>query len=213
MNIIAELQRQLTNIIRIGIVTEIDHDNARARIKTSENETDWLQWPEQNAAEIISSNPPKMGESWIILSPSGELEQAIMALRLTSDDYPPLPNDGSEKKTQYPDGTEIGYNHHTHELTVNVPEKGQINITVNGPANLSAPKINLGEESALEPSVLGNKLASWIKDELTSWLNTHQHIGNLGAPTSPAMAAPVGEFVIGAAEAGGAVYSTKNRNQ
>lgn len=208
MNPIAELQRLLCNLIRIGTVIEIDHEHHRARVETGENETDWLQWAEQNAAGIITSNPPALGETWLLLSPSGELEQAILALRLTSDEHPALPNTGAEKKTTYPDGTQIGYNHETHALSVNVPESGQCNITVNGPVTVSAPRIDLGE-NGLEPSVLGDKMAAWVKDELKVWLDTHQHIGNLGAPTSAAVA----PFIEGTAAQGSAVYSTKNRNQ
>lgn len=213
MNAIAELQRLLCNLIRIGTVIEIDHEMHRARVETGENETDWLQWPEDNAADIHTSNPPKLGETWVILSPGGELENGILALRLSSDEHPALPNTGAEKKTRYPDGTLIGYNHETHTLSVEIPESGQCTITVNGPVTVSAPQIDLGESAALEPSVLGDQLATWIETVLTPWLNNHQHIGNLGAPTSPAQAAPAGPFEPADAAAGGGVYSTKNRNQ
>lgn len=216
MSQIAELQRQLANVIRIATVVEIDHGLALARLESGENETDWLPWPEQNAAEIFSSNPPKIGECWVILSPGGELENAVMALRLTSDENPHLENDGSEKKTRYPDGTEIGYNHETHTLSVTVPESGALSINVAGSVNIaasdkaviSAPEIDLGA-SGLEPSVLGEKLAAWVSSELKTWLDTHTHIGNLGAPTSP----PTAPFSEGTAAQGGAVYSQKNRNQ
>lgn len=210
MNNIAELQRQLSNLIRIGLVIEINHPAALARVQTGENETDWLPWAEQNAAEIYTSNPPKKGESWVILSPSGELEQGVLALRLTSVENPHLINDGSEKKIQYPDGTEIGYNHAKHELTVNIPENGQLNITVNGPVNVSAPQINFGEESALEPSVLGDKLAAAM-EMLIQQINASQVIGNLGAPTSAIQA--VVPVKVPNLLSGGNAYSKKNRNQ
>lgn len=88
-------------------------------------------------------------------------------------------------------------------LTINTADR----ITLN------CPLIDLGEDSSLEPSVLGDKLASWISTELKTYLDLHQHIGNLGAPTSPAMNGPFGPFIEGSGASGGAVYSKKNRNQ
>lgn len=78
---------------------------------------------------------------------------------------------------------------------------------------IRAPNIQLGEDSAVEPSVLGNKLAAWITQELVPWLNSHNHIGNLGKPTSPAATGSKGPFNPGSGKQGGAVYSKVNTNQ
>lgn len=88
-------------------------------------------------------------------------------------------------------------------------EEGSFQLKFKNESVLNGPKIDLGEEADLEPSVLGNKLAEWIVNELVPWLNTHNHTGNLGAPTSP----PISPFAPGTGAAGGAVYSKKNRNQ
>jgi uncharacterized protein involved in type VI secretion and phage assembly len=47
--------------------------------------------------------------------------------------------------------------------------------------------VQVGGDGATEPLVLGNQLATQIQSFLTS-LMTHQHLGNLGAPTGPPMA-------------------------
>lgn len=76
--------------------------------------------------------------------------------------------------------------------------------------HLDAPKIVLGELTSVEPSVLGDKLASWINGELVPWLNSHKHTSaSPGSPTSP----PISPFQAGTAKSGGAVYSKKNSNQ
>lgn len=210
MNTLAELQRLLCNLIRIGSVIEMDYELHRVRMETGENQTAWLQWSEANAAQTQTSNPPQMGETWVLLSPSGDLSQAILAFRLNSEEFPPLLNGGAEKKTIYSDGTEISYNHESHELTVNVPASGVVNVTVNGPVNISAPEINLGEDSNLEPSVLGDKLAAALENLLIQ-INASQVIGNLGAPSSPIQA--VKQIVAPDLLVGGGAYSQKNRNQ
>jgi hypothetical protein len=90
---------------------------------------------------------------------------------------------------------------------------GTNTIDVQGKSTLRAPEIQLGEDSDIEPSVLGDKLATWITSELVPWLNTHNHIGNLGFPTSPAATGTSGPFQPGTGAKGGAVYSKKNTNQ
>ena len=84
---------------------------------------------------------------------------------------------------------------------------------VEGKDTLRAPQIQLGEDDAVEPSVLGDQLAKWIETELVPWLNQHQHIGNLGYPTSAPPLAPTGPFEPGEGAKGGGVYSKVNTNQ
>lgn len=74
----------------------------------------------------------------------------------------------------------------------------------NGYGWTKAPKIDLGELSHLEPSVLGNKLAAW-GEALISWLDGHDHGGS--PPSSPFR--PSGSDIL----SGGNVYSRRNRNQ
>lgn len=72
----------------------------------------------------------------------------------------------------------------------------------------NAPTIDLGNGD-LEPMVLGDKLAAWA-EQLTIWLDTHIHIGNLGSPTSPPIQPqqPASQSEVWK---GGNVYSKKNR--
>ncbi|MFP3029941.1 MAG: phage baseplate assembly protein V, partial [Wolbachia sp.] len=41
---ISELNRKLANVIRIGIVKEIDYEKAKVRVKIGEFLTDYLPW-------------------------------------------------------------------------------------------------------------------------------------------------------------------------
>lgn len=50
---------------------------------------------------------------------------------------------------------------------------------------LANGKIHIGKATASDPAVLGDELKSFLTDLIT-WLTNHTHIGNLGAPTSPA---------------------------
>ncbi|MEX6209511.1 hypothetical protein AB6G58_04620 [Providencia huaxiensis] len=41
---ITEIERLISNILRVGIVTEIDLEGKVCRVKTGENLTDWITW-------------------------------------------------------------------------------------------------------------------------------------------------------------------------
>lgn len=94
-------------------------------------------------------------------------------------------------------------------VTQNITETLIIDVEGEGGVKIFAPTIQLGEDADVEPSVLGDQLKNWINSELIPWMNSHQHVGNLGSPTS----APVSQFQAGSAADGGSVYSTKNKNQ
>lgn len=74
---------------------------------------------------------------------------------------------------------------------------------------INCPKIDLGEPSSLEQSVLGKQLEEWINGQLIPWLNSHEHpTANSGPPSAPSE-----PFSPGTASPGGSVWSKKNRNQ
>ncbi|MBE0505906.1 MAG: hypothetical protein IBX50_04190 [Marinospirillum sp.] len=87
---------------------------------------------------------------------------------------------------------------------------GEVYLKHDGTLHFDGPKMDFGALGSLEPSVLGDKLAAAFSD-LKAECDNHQHIGNLGAPVSPAM--QVMPFEFSELLSGGNVYSTKNRNQ
>lgn len=41
---LTEIMRLITNLIRIGVVTEVDRENWLCRVKTGDLETNWINW-------------------------------------------------------------------------------------------------------------------------------------------------------------------------
>jgi len=207
MDRIAELERKLENILRLGTVAEVE--GTRCRVQLGALLTGWLPWLTQRAGNDRTWWPVSVGEQVMVVSPGGDPACGIVLAGLYCSAHPTPEQNHDKRQVAFVDGTTLTYDVDAHSLAIDIPEAGMLNITVNGPVTVTAPKIDLGEGAALEPSVLGDKLAAWITSELKLWLDTHQHIGNLGSPTS----APVAPFQPGTGASGGAVYSTKNRNQ
>lgn len=211
----SELGELVANLIRVGEVTSVDAEAFTARVRFEDREdveSYDLSVLVRRSLRTKDYDLPSVGEDVLCLFlPTGVEDGFILGAYYPEPVERPADREGVTVR-EFEDGTRVEYDQAAHRLTVDVPEGGG-EVVVNAPrVTISAGKIDLGEGS-LEPSVLGDQLAAWVKDELAQWLNNHQHIGNLGAPTSGALLAPAGPFSPGTAGPGGSVYSSKNRGQ
>ena len=81
---IADLERRMARLVLPGRVEEIDYPNERVKVRSGGTLTDWLPWSQSYGIW----NPPQIGESVLILSPGGELDQGICFPGVTSRDFP-----------------------------------------------------------------------------------------------------------------------------
>lgn len=138
----AEILRLLHNLIRLGTVAEVQYQPPRVRVKTGDNETDWLHWLNLRAGTTADWDPPILGEQVILFSPAGDLAQAIAVTGIYSDQFPAPSDNKNLWLRRFPDGSTFSYDHAEHRLDINI--KGDANIyiernaTVNVDNNLSA---------------------------------------------------------------------------
>lgn len=99
----AEDQRRLHNIATIGTVTHIDADRALMRLAVGDNVTDWVNIPTIAAGQVRVWRCPTVGEQYLLVSPSGELANAIPVMSLYSDHHPSPSTDPNEIRIRYND--------------------------------------------------------------------------------------------------------------
>lgn len=99
----AENQRRLHNIATIGTVTHINADSALMRLAVGENVTDWVNIPSIAAGSISVWHCPSIGEQYLLVSPSGELANAIPVISLYSEHNPSPSTDPNEIRIRYND--------------------------------------------------------------------------------------------------------------
>ena len=117
---IAELNRKLANIIRIGLIKEVDYEKARVRVKVGEFITDWLPWVTARAGEDRSWFPVSIGEQVIVLSPYGELSLGVVLPAI----YQAPPESKKEvSSVVFKDGTKLSYDKDKHHLEIDVVDK------------------------------------------------------------------------------------------
>lgn len=113
----AELTRLLHNIIRTGVITEINTDTWEVRVQSGGLTTNWIRWNSGRAGKFNIWIPPSPGEQVIILCPGGNPETAISAGSLYSNDNPPPGTLENEMVITTPDGAEFRYRAQESDLT------------------------------------------------------------------------------------------------
>lgn len=118
----AEHQRRLHNIATIGTVIEIDADAALMRLAVGDNQTDWLSIPTIAAGMVSVWRCPTIGEQYLLVSPSGELANAIPVISLYSDRNPSPSTDPNEIRIRYNDTDFCSIDVANSQLTMHISQ-------------------------------------------------------------------------------------------
>ncbi|MFM2090900.1 MAG: hypothetical protein RLZZ127_1389 [Planctomycetota bacterium] len=139
---VAELERRLANVARMGVVQEVDLAAARVRVAIGTMLTGWIPWLTQGAGGgSISWRPPSTGEQVMILSPSGDMAQGVAIPAVYRATYAPPSNLGTKHIEVFADGTEIEYDLAAHKLKATVA--GEVELQATGPVKLTAPTVEI----------------------------------------------------------------------
>ena len=139
---ISELQRLLHNIVRVGVISAVDHGGpdqpARVRVSIGDLTTDWRPYHECRAGGTTTWNPPTVGEQATVLSPSGDLGAAVVLVGLNSTQHPAPSSNPSQTVTRYPDGAVVQYDHAAHALAATLPEGGTATLKASGGVSITS---------------------------------------------------------------------------
>lgn len=120
----ADLQRLIENLIRIASISDVDYDdpeNPQCRCLVGEIKTNWLSVGHTRMGAVKDWNPPSVGEQVVLVSPSGDLSQAVIIAALSSTAQPSPDTDPKKPKRTYPDGAVIEYDYQDHKLSAILP--------------------------------------------------------------------------------------------
>ncbi|MFP3015666.1 MAG: phage baseplate assembly protein V [Wolbachia sp.] len=146
---ISELNRKLANIIRIGLVKEVDYEKAKVRVKIGEFLTDWLPWITSKAGKDRNWSPPDIDEQVMVFSPLGELSLGVVLAGIYQEKYPAPENKKGINSIKFQDGTRLLYDKGKHHLEIEVVDKitlkaGESSIEMTkSEIKLKADRINL----------------------------------------------------------------------
>jgi phage baseplate assembly protein V len=186
----AEGERMLANMIRVGVVTQVDAANGLAKMKVGGLNTDWLPWGVARAGGTRTASAPTVGEQRLVFAPYGDTGQAVIGQALYQDDHPTPTASGQEDVTVYPDGTRISYSSATNTLQIDVAAAGKVVVnckeaTVNAETSvtLTTPETNLSGNLTVGGNATFNGTS--VTHGGKNIGKTHTHQGQASAPSGP----------------------------
>nr|DAV41230.1 MAG TPA: baseplate assembly protein [Caudoviricetes sp.] len=142
---LAETDRVLSNMIRIGTVAALDEAAARVTVDVGGLITDWLPWLTARAGNTRTWSAPRPGEQVLVLAPYGDLGQAVALPALYQQAHPAPQTSAGIEAVHFPDGAAVTYDSAAHLLTVNagsarvVINCQQASINASGSVTLNTP--------------------------------------------------------------------------
>lgn len=202
----AEIERLLANMIRVGVVSELDEANARVKMRVGGLTTDWLPWGESRAGATRTWSAPRPGEQRLVFAPYGDTSQAIIGPAIYQDDHPAPATSKDKETTVYPDGSTVEYDSASNTLTVTVAGNGNVVVncktaTVNAETKveLATPLVHCTQALTVDGLITGHAGAAIDGGDLVVsghdvkadaiGLKTHHHTAQgATAPTTTAQA-------------------------
>lgn len=122
---IAEMNRQLNCLARVGTVHSVDYTTNTARVEFGTVVTDYLPWLTTRAAGNRTYDSLEVGEQVFVITPPGQLCGIIVGV-LNQHKYPAPEHSPDIQKTVYKDGSIIQYHRGEHRLTADI--KGDVSV-------------------------------------------------------------------------------------
>jgi phage baseplate assembly protein V len=132
---IAELERRLNNMVRLGTIAEADYPAARVRVKSGDLLTAWVPWLTRRASNDGDWWAPEVGEQVMLVSSCGDPAQAVAIPAVYQQAHPAAKDRESVARIDFADGGFVQYDREAGELSINVT--GQTVITVGDDANIT----------------------------------------------------------------------------
>jgi len=118
LNSLQDIARAIRNLIRTGIVTDVDLIDGLCRVQTGGMQTTWLNWLTCRAGRSRVWWAPSLGEQVLLLAIGGELDTAFVLPGIFSDDHPAPSASPDAFHVTFPDGAVIEYEPESGALTV-----------------------------------------------------------------------------------------------
>lgn len=173
-----DFQRLFGDLVRIGTIASVDHDNATCRVSCGDFESPDLQWLTLRAGKTLHWSPPSIGEQVAFLSPEGDVEGGIVLLGLYSDANAPFETSADVVATRYPDGAIVSYDHAAHHLEVELPVGATLSLTADGGLTITGD-VGITGDLSVTGDLAVSKTLTAVTDVVGGGksLKDHKHLG------------------------------------
>lgn len=134
---VTELGRRMAQMIRIGVVDSVDLTDAtqpRCVVKIGPLTSPPIPWIAPRAGNDAELWAPEPGEQAVILSPFGDLAQAVALVGLYQSNFPAPGTDPDIRTVKYKDGAAEQYDRAAHKYSFTIPTGGSFTFQVGSTA-------------------------------------------------------------------------------
>lgn len=117
-------------MLRVGKVAELQLSPPRVKVEYDKDVDNqpiiscFLPYFEERASHKRTWDPPRVGEQCMLLSPSGDLRNAIVLLGVNTKENPPVSDKEEEHVVVYDDGSIISYDREKHQYVIDIKNEG-----------------------------------------------------------------------------------------
>lgn len=134
--------------VRLGTVTQFDATRCRVRVRVAGDgdaavRTGWLPWATWAAGHLKVWSPPAVGEQCMVLSPSGDMAQAVAlpAVFAQSGEFPAPSDNPLHTLLAWDDGAYVRYERDTHRMFMHAP--AEVHLTAGERIKINAPRVEI----------------------------------------------------------------------
>lgn len=172
-----DIPADASTLIRLGRITSVTLSPPRCQVRygdpdddEAETETPPIRWLNGRAGKTRRWSPPSVGEEVVLLSPDGQVGNAVALCGLSNDDAPP-PSEQDLEWTEFEDGAKISYDPASHALVAELPDGSSARIvadelTIVGDVKIEG-KLDVTGKVTSDDDVVAGSIA----------LKTHKHLG------------------------------------
>ncbi len=120
---LAEMNRQLNNLLRIGTLWAVDHENKKLKVKTGDLVTGWLDWPVEIGRNYKRWRPLRVGTQVLLASPSGDPAQGQIVGMLYTQDLDAPSDDPNIDLIQFNGGSFLKHNASNNSIHIHAAGK------------------------------------------------------------------------------------------
>jgi phage baseplate assembly protein V len=182
---LAELERRMWNILRLGVIETADYSTARVKVRCGDLVTGWIPWMTRRAGADADWWAPEEGEQVLLLSPCGDPAQAVALPALYQTAYPAPDDSPDKRRIVFEDGTVVLYDRSAKKLSiecagdVEVKAAGQCDLDCQGPITIkSGANVTVQAQTLIvegDISASGGISASGSITDATGNTNHHSH--------------------------------------
>jgi len=182
--------RQIGNMLAIGVIAELDTTTKRVRVDVDGMKTDWIPWLTQRAGPNRDWHPPEVGAQVLVASPYGDPAQGVVVGSIYQNDFDAPADVATVDRAVFEDGSVIEYDREAHQLKVDVGDGTVIvncklaTVTATEKITFDTPEAHFTGKITAEDDITTTAEVKAGDIGLKSHKHTEEGDGN---PTSPSI--------------------------